>query len=210
MLNKLTHKKIVPVTVIEDAELAAPLAETLLEAGLDVIEITFRTGCAAESVKRISEKFPEMLVGAGTLLNPYQVDKAMDAGAKFAVTPGTNPQVVEYAHGKGLPLSPGVITPSEIEKAIAMGCSVLKFFPAEAAGGASFLKALAGPYQHTGVKFIPTGGINLENMKDYLRLHNLVAGVGGSWMVDKKLIKEKNWTEIKERTQQALERAATD
>lgn len=204
MINRIADKKLVPVTVLENADDAVPVAEALLEAGLDIIEITFRTQAAAECVKKISERFPEMLVGAGTLLSPYQVEKAAQNGAKFAVTPGTNPIVIEKAHSLGLTLNPGVITPSEVEQAIGLGCSVLKFFPAEAAGGVKFLKALSGPYEHTGVKFIPTGGIHSGNMVDYLKL-NIVAAIGGSWFVDKKLIADKNWAEITRLTKEALD-----
>lgn len=203
MINRIADKKIVPVTIIDHAEDALPIAEALLEAGLDVIEITFRTPAAAEAVKKISQAFPEMLVGAGTLLSPYQVEKAVQSGAKFAVTPGTNPVVIEKAHSLGLTLNPGVITPSEVEQALSLGCSVLKFFPAEVFGGAPLLKALSGPYEHTGVKFIPTGGINAKNMGDYLRLP-IVAAIGGSWFVDKKLIADKNWSEITALTKEAL------
>jgi 2-dehydro-3-deoxyphosphogluconate aldolase/(4S)-4-hydroxy-2-oxoglutarate aldolase len=208
MINRIADKKLVPVVVLDNAEHAVPLAEALLEAGLDIIEITFRTPAAAESVKNISQAFPEMLVGAGTLLSPYQVEKAVQSGAKFAVTPGTNPVVIEKAHSLGLTLNPGVITPSEVEQAIGLGCSVLKFFPAEAAGGAKFLKALSGPYEHTGVKFIPTGGITAATMGDYLKLP-IVAAIGGSWFVEKALINGGNWTEITARTKEALEIAKT-
>lgn len=207
MINRISEKKLVPVTVIEHADDAVPIAEALLEAGLDVIEVTFRTPAASEALKKIVQNFPEMLAGAGTLLSPYQVEKAVEAGAKFAVAPGTNPTVVEKAHSLGLTLNPGVMTPSDVERAISMGCSVLKFFPAEDAGGAKFLKALSGPYEHTGVKFIPTGGINTKNMQDYLRLP-IVAAIGGSWFVDKQLIAAKNWSEITARTREALSIAA--
>jgi 2-dehydro-3-deoxyphosphogluconate aldolase / (4S)-4-hydroxy-2-oxoglutarate aldolase len=207
MLDRITAKRIVPVIVLDDAAHAEPLAEALLRGGLDIMEVTFRTAAAEESLKRIAARFPEILLGAGTLLNADQVKKANDAGAVFGLAPGLNPAVVECAKSVGLRFSPGVMTPGEVEQALALGCDLLKFFPAEAAGGPSMLKALAGPYAHTGVRFIPTGGITATNLASYLKLP-IVAAAGGSWMVEKSLVAGGKWDEITRLTREALEAAA--
>lgn len=207
MIDRILAKRIVPVIVLDRAEDAEPLADALLEGGLDIMEITFRTAAAADSIAAIAANRPEILVGAGTLLAPDQVRRAKDAGASFGLAPGLNPDVVATAREIGLPFSPGIMTPSDVEGALALGCQLLKFFPAGAAGGPGMLKALAGPYAHTGVKFVPTGGINATNMADYLEL-GVVAAIGGSWMVDKKLVNEGRWSEITRLTKEALEAAA--
>lgn len=206
MLDRILTKRIVPVVVLDSAEQAEPLAEALLAGGLDLMEITFRTAAAEASIRRIAGRFPEILLGAGTLLDPEQVLRAKDAGAEFGLAPGLNPEVIEAAEDAGLTFSPGVMTPSEVECALGFGCKLLKFFPAEAAGGVNMLKSLAGPYGHTGLKFIPTGGITSGNLNDYLKLP-VVAAIGGSWMVDKKLVNEGRWDEITRLTKQALEAA---
>lgn len=203
VLERIARRRIVPVVVLEQVELAEPLAETLLKAGLDVMEVTFRTPAAASAIRKIAARFPEMLQGAGTLLDPDQVRKAVDAGARFAVAPGLNERVVEAARAAGIESIPGIMTPSEVEKAMSLGCRTLKFFPAEQAGGVAMLKALEGPYGHTGVRFIPTGGINAANMRSYLERPSVVA-VGGSWMVEKKLIVARDWRRIEELTRAAL------
>ena len=202
-IERLTRARVVPVVVLNRAEDACPLAEALLEGGLDVMEVTFRTDAAEESIRRISAAFPEMLLGAGTVLAPAQAHRARDAGAAFALAPGLNPAVVEAARGAGLAFAPGVMTPGEIERALDLGCGLLKFFPAGAAGGVAMLKALAGPYAHTGVRFIPTGGVSADNMCDYLALP-VVAAIGGSWMVEPRLIEAGDWQTITERTRHAL------
>lgn len=207
MIDRILAKRIVPVIVLDRAEDAEPLADALLEGGLDIMEITFRTAAAADSIAAIAANRPEILVGAGTLLAPDQVRRAKDAGASFGLAPGLNPDVVATAKEIGLPFSPGIMTPSDVEGALALGCQLLKFFPAGAAGGPGMLKALAGPYAHTGVKFVPTGGINAANMAGYLEL-GVVAAIGGSWMVDKKLVNEGRWSEITRLTKEALEAAA--
>jgi 2-dehydro-3-deoxyphosphogluconate aldolase/(4S)-4-hydroxy-2-oxoglutarate aldolase len=171
------------------------------------MEITFRTAAAEESIRRISSRFPEILVGAGTLLEEGQVLRAKDAGAGFGLAPGLNPEIVAAAREAGLQFSPGVMTPGEVEQALSLGCRLLKFFPAEAAGGVKMLKSLAGPYAHTGVKFIPTGGISMENLAAYLKLP-IVAAIGGSWMVDKQLVSDGKWAEITRLTREALDAAA--
>ena len=207
MIDRILAKRIVPVVVLDRVESAEPLAEALLAGGLDIMEITFRTAAAEESIRRIAARFPEILLGAGTLLEADQVRRARDAGAIFGLAPGINPRTIATAKEIGLQFSPGVMTPSEVELALSLGCKLLKFFPAEVAGGVTMLKALAGPYGHTGVKFIPTGGVSSENLADYLKLP-VVAAIGGSWMVDKQLINDGKWTEITRITREALASAA--
>jgi 2-dehydro-3-deoxyphosphogluconate aldolase/(4S)-4-hydroxy-2-oxoglutarate aldolase len=207
MIDRILSKRIVPVVVLDDAENAEPLAEALLSAGLDIIEVTFRTEAAEESIRRIAQRFPEVLLGAGTLLDVEQVKRARDAGAVFGLAPGLNPDIISTSREVGLEFSPGVMTPSEVEQALSLNCKLLKFFPAEAAGGVKMLKSLAGPYAHTGVKFTPTGGITANNLQDYLKLP-VVAAIGGSWMVSPSLIKAKNWAEITRLTSEALDLAA--
>lgn len=207
MIDRVTAKSIVPVVVLDDTASAEPLAEALLEGGLDIMEITFRTPAAESSIRRIASRFPEILLGAGTLLDPDQVARAKDAGAVFGLAPGLNPAIVAKAREVGLQFSPGVMTPSDLECALSLGCNLLKFFPAEVAGGTAMLKALAGPYAHTGVKFIPTGGISSGQLESYLKLP-VVAAIGGSWMVDKALVNAGNWSEITRLTREALAAAA--
>lgn len=207
MIERLLQKRVVPVVVLDAADDAEPLANALLEGGLDLIEITFRTAAAEESIRRIASALPEMLIGAGTLLDSEQAKRAHGAGASFGLAPGLNPEVIATAQSVGLEFSPGVMTPSDIERGLTLGCKLQKFFPAMAAGGPSMLKALAGPYAHTGVKFIPTGGINRNNMMEFLDLP-VVAAIGGSWMVDRKLIQSGCWAEISQLTRDALEASA--
>ena len=207
MIDRILAKRIVPVVVLDRAESAEPLAEALLAGGLDIMEITFRTAAAEESIRRIAARFPEILLGAGTLLDDDQVSRAKDAGAVFGLAPGLNRRTVAKAAEVGLRFSPGVMTPGEVEEALSLGCKLLKFFPAEAAGGTAMLKSLAGPYGHTGVKFIPTGGVTSGNLADYLKVP-VVAAIGGSWMVDKQLVNEGKWEEITRLTREALAAAA--
>ncbi len=207
MIDRILAKRIVPVVVLDHVESAEPLAEALLAGGLDIMEITFRTAAAEESIRRIAARFPEILLGAGTLLEKDQVQRARDAGAVFGLAPGLNPNIVAAANEIGLQFSPGVMTPSDVELALSLGCRLLKFFPAEVAGGVGMLKALAGPYGHTGVKFIPTGGVSAGNLSSYLKLP-VVAAIGGSWMVDKQLVNEGKWAEITRLTREALAAAA--
>lgn len=207
MIDRILAKRIVPVVVLDRVESAEPLAEALLAGGLDIMEITFRTAAAEASIQRIAARFPEILLGAGTLLAKDQVKRARDAGAVFGLAPGLNPEIIAAAGQLGLQFAPGVMTPSEVELALSLGCKLLKFFPAEVAGGVTMLKALAGPYGHTGVKFIPTGGVSSGNLASYLKLP-VVAAIGGSWMVDKQLVNDGNWTEITRLTREALAAAA--
>ena len=206
-LERIAARKIVPVVVLDDVDHAEPLAEALLAGGLDVMEVTFRTKAAPEAIRRIARRFPEILLGAGTLLEPGQVGQARDAGAVFGLAPGLNEPVVAAAARLGMVFTPGVMTPSEIDRALGLGCRLLKFFPAENAGGARMLAAQAAPFAHTGVRFVPTGGINAGNLADYLRLP-VVAAVGGSWMVDRKLVAAGDFAEVTRRTKEALATAA--
>jgi 2-dehydro-3-deoxyphosphogluconate aldolase / (4S)-4-hydroxy-2-oxoglutarate aldolase len=207
MIDRILAKRIVPVVVLDHVESAEPLAEALLAGGLDIMEVTFRTAAAEESIRRIATRLPEILIGAGTLLEKDQVQRAKNAGAVFGLAPGLNPNIIAAANEIELQFSPGVMTPSDVELALSLGCKLLKFFPAEAAGGVNMLKSLAGPYGHTGVKFIPTGGVSSGNLASYLKLP-IVAAIGGSWMVDKQLVNECKWGEITRITQEALAAAA--
>lgn len=177
---------VVPVVVLDDAEDAAPLAEALVKGGLPCAEVTFRTEAAEESIRIMSEKYPEMLVGAGTVLTTEQVDRAVAAGAKFIVSPGFDPEIVDYCMEKNIPVFPGCVSPSEVAQAVKRGLKVVKFFPAEQAGGLAMLKAMAAPY--TMLKFMPTGGINTKNLKEYLGFSKILC-CGGSWMVKGDMIK---------------------
>ena len=202
-MNQILQKRVVPVAVIDKLEDAVPLATALLAAGLDVIEVTFRTAAAPDAIRAIAQAHPNMLVGAGTLLEVSQVKQAKAAGAKFGVAPGLNATTVKASLELGMPFVPGVATASDVELALALGCKLQKLFPADVLGGVKLLKAFAGPYGHTGVKFIPLGGVNAGNMGEYLTLP-IVAAIGGSWIVDKKLIVEKKWSEITALTKAAL------
>ena len=203
MLDELLKRPIIPVIVIEDANDAEPLAGALLEGGIDVIEVTFRTAAAGEAIGRVKATFPEMLLGAGTVLTTEQADRAIDSGAGFGLAPGLNPKVVSHFRDRGGAFIPGVMTPSEIERGLELGCTFQKFFPAGTAGGPAMLKALAGPYASQGVKFCPTGSINLGNIMDYLSLP-IVASIGGSWIATKQQIADKDWTTITQQAKEAL------
>ena len=191
---------IIPVVVLDDAKDAAPLAEALCEGGLPCAEVTFRTAAAADVIRIMSEKYPEMLVGAGTVLTKEQVDRAVECGAQFIVSPGLNPEIVKYCISKGIPVTPGTQTPSEMEQAIELGLSVVKFFPAEPAGGLKMIKAVAAPY--VGLQFMPTGGISAANVREYLKFDRIIA-CGGSWMVKADLVKAGKFDEIKALTAEA-------
>lgn len=191
---------VVPVVVLEDVKDALPLAKALVEGGLPCAEVTFRTETAAESIRQMAEAYPEMLVGAGTVLTTEQVDEAVAAGAKFIVSPGFDPEIVDYCIGKDISVLPGCATPSEVAQAVKRGLQVVKFFPAEQAGGIAMIKAMAAPY-HT-LKFMPTGGINQDNLKDYLSFDKILC-CGGSWMVKENLIKAGAFDKICELTREA-------
>ena len=202
VLEKIEKIGIVPVVVLNDAKDAEPLAKALCNGGLPCAEVTFRTEAAEEYIRIMTEKFPEMLVGAGTVLTTEQVDRAVAAGAKFIVSPGLNPKVVQYCIDKNIPVTPGTQTPSEMEKALEMGLDVVKFFPAEPAGGLKMIKAVAAPY--TTLKFMPTGGINLGNVEEYLKYDRILA-CGGSWMVKGDLVSAGKFDEIEKMTKDAAE-----
>lgn len=201
ILNQLSSFRIVPVVVLDDLENAIPLANSLCQGGLPCAEITFRTEAAEESIKIITNRFPNMLLGAGTILSTEQVDKAINAGAKFIVTPGFNHNVVQYCKENNIPIIPGAVTPFEIEQALNMGLNTIKFFPAEHFGGIDMIEALSSPYYN--IKFMPTGGINPKNVIPYLKNDKVVA-CGGSWMVSKDLLKSKNFDKITALTKEAV------
>ena len=194
-IDLLLQPRLVCVAVIDRTEDAAPLAEALMAGGLNSIEVTFRTAGAAEAIRDIRKKVPQITVGAGTLLTPENVRQAVDAGAQFGVSPGLSEAVSHAAREHNLPLFPGVVTPSEIMRALEWGWHHLKFFPAETFGGVNALKALIGPFGHTGVKFIPTGGITVATLPSYLAIPQ-VAAVGGSWMAERKLVAERAWDKV--------------
>lgn len=202
ILEQIEKIGIVPVVVLEEAKDAEPLAKALCEGGLPCAEVTFRTDAAEESIRIMTEKFPEMLVGAGTVLTTEQVNRAVEAGAKFIVSPGINPNVVRYCIQRGIPVTPGTANPSNIETALELGLDVVKFFPAEPLGGLKMIKAMAAPY--VGVKFMPTGGINATNVREYLAYESILA-CGGSWMVKDDLIKAGDFAKITELTREAAD-----
>ncbi len=201
IIERAQQISIIPVVAIPSPEHALPLAEALLQGGLPCAEITFRTAAAAESIAQIKQRFPELLLGAGTVLTIGQVDAALNAGAEFIVSPGSNPTTIAYCQQKGIPIFPGVCTPTEIEMNLERGIDVMKFFPAEPAGGVKFLKAICAPYKD--VRFIPTGGIDAKNIGDYLALPNVVA-CGGSWMVKPELMRENNFAEVQRLAAEAV------
>ncbi len=203
IIDRIEQTGIIPVVSIPQPEHALPLAEALLEGGLPCAEITFRTAAAAAAIAQIRQKFPELLLGAGTVLTIAQAQTALEAGAEFIVAPGTNPAVVDYCQAQRVTIFPGVCTPTEIELALAKGASVLKFFPAEAMGGVKFLKAVCAPYKQ--VRFIPTGGIEPGNIGDYLALPQVVA-CGGSWMVKPELMTAGEFAKIRQLAREAVAR----
>ena len=193
---------IIPVVVLEDEKDAKDLAKALVNGGLPCAEVTFRTKAAEEAIRIMSSECPELLVGAGTVLSASQAETAIEAGAKFIVSPGLNPEVVRYCVARGVPVTPGIQTPSEMEQAIELGLSVVKFFPAEPAGGLPMIKALAAPY--TQLRFMPTGGINPSNVRDYLAFDKIIA-CGGSWMVKSDLVKGGQFDEIERQVREAAD-----
>ncbi|MFX0072646.1 MAG: bifunctional 4-hydroxy-2-oxoglutarate aldolase/2-dehydro-3-deoxy-phosphogluconate aldolase [Candidatus Hermodarchaeota archaeon] len=201
IMKKIEEIKIVPVAVIEDAENAIPLANTFIEAQLPLLEITFRTAAAADSIAILTKEFPDMIIGAGTVLKVDQVKSAVKSGAQFIVTPGFNPTVVDYCVENKIPICPGLNAPSFIEWGLERGLNHFKFYPADLSGGARMLQLLSGPYPN--VKFMPTGGVNNQTLIEYLKLNNVFA-CGGSWIVKKDLISAKNFPEILKRTKEAV------
>ncbi|MEZ7921222.1 MAG: bifunctional 4-hydroxy-2-oxoglutarate aldolase/2-dehydro-3-deoxy-phosphogluconate aldolase [Akkermansiaceae bacterium] len=195
LLSHLEKRGVVAGFSVEKIKHAVPLAKALLAGGIDVIELTLRTPIGLNAVKLIANEVPEMVVGVGTILTPETAVAVKKAGAHFGVAPGMNPRVVKAAREAGLPFAPGICTPSDLEAAIELGCRFVKFFPAEAAGGVTYLKSMAAPYNHLGIRYFPLGGVNSENMLDYLAEDN-VPTVGGTWIVAKNLVQNEDWAGI--------------
>ncbi|GAA8991782.1 bifunctional 4-hydroxy-2-oxoglutarate aldolase/2-dehydro-3-deoxy-phosphogluconate aldolase [Helicobacter pylori] len=201
IIEVLQISPIVPVVVIEDIKDAVPLAQSLIEGGVHIIEVTLRSSCALEAIELIAKNVPKMRVGAGTILNPTQLEQAQNRGAEFLISPGLTIKLLEHAKKKDMPLIPGVSSSSEVMQALELGYSALKFFPAEYCGGVKLLNAFNGPFK--GVKFCPTGGISADNMRSYLNLENVLC-VGGSWLTPKNLIQNKEWDKITEICKRSL------
>jgi len=199
---KVREAGVIAVLVVDNVRDAVPLAQSLLDGGVEVMELTLRTPAALEALRAIREEVPGMTAGIGTILTPEQVREVVDAGAAFGVAPGTNPRVLEAAVGAGLSFAPGVATPSDIERALEFGCRMLKFFPAEPSGGIPYLKSMAAPYLHLNLEFMPLGGLNAGNMPDYLQ-SSLVAAVGGSWLARRPVIQDRDWHRITEQAREA-------
>ena len=204
IFSRIAQLGIVPVIAIENADAAIPLADALISGGLPVVEITFRTAAAAEVIRKIAKERPQLIVGAGTVLTAANLETAKSSGAAFAVAPGLNPQTVKHAQAIGLPFVPGIATPSDIELGLSLGCKLLKFFPAESNGGVGMLEALSAPYKHTGIRFMPTGGVNPTNLETYLKLET-VAAVGGTWIARKEDLAAGRWDDVRARCKAALE-----
>lgn len=202
VLEKLSAIGIVPVIAINDVEKAVPLAKALVAGGIPCAEVTFRTAEAEEAIRRMAEACPELIVGAGTVLTPEQADKAIAAGSKFIVSPGLNPKVVKHCIDKGYLITPGTANPSDVEVAIELGLDVVKFFPAEAAGGIKMIKSMCGPY--TKMKFMPTGGINADNINNYLSFDKIIC-CGGSWMVPKDALNAGDFDKITQLCKEAVQ-----
>ncbi|UOS14785.1 bifunctional 4-hydroxy-2-oxoglutarate aldolase/2-dehydro-3-deoxy-phosphogluconate aldolase [Helicobacter pylori] len=201
IIEILQISPIVPVVVIEDIKDAVPLAQSLIEGGIHIIEVTLRSSCALEAIELIAKNVPKMRVGAGTILNPTQLEQAQNRGAEFLISPGLTIKLLEYAKKKDMPLIPGVSSSSEVMQALELGYNALKFFPAEYCGGVKLLNAFNGPFK--GVRFCPTGGISADNMRSYLNLENVLC-VGGSWLTPKNLIQNKEWDKITEICKRSL------
>ncbi|WRF44959.1 bifunctional 4-hydroxy-2-oxoglutarate aldolase/2-dehydro-3-deoxy-phosphogluconate aldolase [Helicobacter pylori] len=201
IIEVLQISPIVPVVVIEDIKDAVPLAQSLVEGGIHIIEVTLRSSCALEAIELIAKNVPKMRVGAGTILNPTQLEQAQNRGAEFLISPGLTIKLLEHAKKKTMPLIPGVSSSSEVMQALELGYNALKFFPAEYCGGVKLLNAFNGPFK--GVKFCPTGGISADNMRSYLNLENVLC-VGGSWLTPKNLIQNKEWDKITEICKRSL------
>ncbi|WRD69584.1 bifunctional 4-hydroxy-2-oxoglutarate aldolase/2-dehydro-3-deoxy-phosphogluconate aldolase [Helicobacter pylori] len=201
IIEVLQISPIIPVVVIEDIKDAVPLAQSLVEGGIHIIEVTLRSSCALEAIELIAKNVPKMRVGAGTILNPTQLEQAQNRGAEFLISPGLTIKLLEHAKKKDMPLIPGVSSSSEVMQALELGYSALKFFPAEYCGGVKLLNAFNGPFK--GVRFCPTGGISADNMRSYLNLENVLC-VGGSWLTPKNLIQNKEWDKITEICKRSL------
>ncbi|MFV0254869.1 MAG: bifunctional 4-hydroxy-2-oxoglutarate aldolase/2-dehydro-3-deoxy-phosphogluconate aldolase [Erysipelotrichaceae bacterium] len=201
--TRINEAGVVPVVKIDQIEDALPLAQAFIAGGINVAEITFRTECAAAAIKAIKQKFPEMLVGSGTVLTIQQVDASIEAGAEFIVSPGLNPTIVKYCQSKNIPIMPGCTNPSDVEMALSLGLTYLKFFPAEASGGLNYIRALSGPFPQ--IKFMPTGGINENNLQDYLKSDKILA-CGGTWMCKASDISNNDYQKITELSKSAVKK----
>ncbi|MFK8112746.1 MAG: bifunctional 4-hydroxy-2-oxoglutarate aldolase/2-dehydro-3-deoxy-phosphogluconate aldolase [Rubripirellula sp.] len=195
MLQRMGQCGVIAVLVVDEAASVVPLAKALVACGIDCMELTLRTSAAIDALKRVRDEVPEMMAGIGTILRPDQLDEVVEAGAAFGVSPGLNPSVVKRAQEVGLPFAPGVVTPSDVEAAIELGCRELKFFPAEPSGGIKYLRSMYAPYAHLGLQFIPLGGMTADNMAGYL-YDDAVLAIGGSWIAPRKLIRTKNWSAV--------------
>ena len=195
MLQRIEKCGVIAVLVVDRPEDAVPLARALLACGIDVMELTLRTAVAVDALRIVRKEVPEMLAGVGTILSPDQVDEVVEAGAAFGVAPGLNVKVIERSKDLGMPFAPGILTPSEIELAVELGCRELKFFPAEPSGGIKYLRSMYAPYAHLGLQFLPLGGINAANMAGYL-FDAAVPAIGGSWLAPRKVIQEQNWSVV--------------
>ena len=207
LLRQIEQSGLVAVLVIDNADHAVPVARALWEGGIAAIELTLRTPAAVAALRNIRTQVPEMLAGIGTVLTPDQVQTVHQAGAQFAVAPGTNPRVIQAAQQVGLPFAPGIATPSDLEIALELGCREVKFFPAEPSGGLTYLKSIAAPYSHLGVRYIPLGGVNSGNLADYLS-EPMILAVGGSWLADREAISNQDWQGIRERAADAVATAS--
>lgn len=205
LIERMETLGVIPVIAIESPSLALPLADALLEGGLPLAEITFRTEAAGESIQLLKKERPELLLGAGTILSLEDLIRAKEYGAQFGVAPGFDLEIVKKAHEIDLPFFPGVMTPSEIGKCLSMGIKWMKYFPAEASGGIKMLKAVSSPFAHLGVRFIPTGGVNMDNLAEYLQ-QKFVLAVGGTWVATTGMISERNWDGIRSNARAAKER----
>jgi 2-dehydro-3-deoxyphosphogluconate aldolase/(4S)-4-hydroxy-2-oxoglutarate aldolase len=206
LLQQVENPGVVAVLVIDDAAHAVPVARALLAGGITAMELTLRTPAAIDALGRIRGEVPEILAGIGTVLTIEQVQAVFEAGGQFAVAPGTNCRVIQAAQQVGLPFAPGIATPSDLETALELGCREVKFFPAEPSGGLSYLRSIAAPYAHLGVRYIPLGGVNVDNLGAYLA-EPMVLAVGGSWLATRDMIKNQDWQGIRQRAAEATTHA---
>ncbi len=207
LMEKMEKCGVIPVIAIESPAMAVPLADALMKGGLPVAEVTFRTEAAGETIQILKKERPELLLGAGTILSVADLLRAKEYGAQFGVAPGFNPEIVRKAQEISFPFFPGVMTPTEIEKGLSMGIKCMKYFPSEASGGIKMLKAVSSPFAHLGVRFIPTGGVNMGNLADYLQ-RKFVLAVGGTWIATKDMISGKKWDAIRDNAQAAKDRVS--
>lgn len=209
LFDRIKKSRVIAVLVVDQASDAVQAAKALLSGGIDAMELTLRTPAALDALRAVRAEVPEMLAGVGTILTTDQADDALAAGAEFGVSPGINPDVVRHCIDIGLPFGPGVMTPTDIDQSVALGCRLLKFFPATSSGGQAHLKNIAAPYAHLGLGFVPLGGVSADNLGDWLA-NPLVTAVGGSWLAPRDLIAAGNWAEIEQRARTANQIAAAE